>query len=51
MLIEDGRGARLPPGFDVSEAMYRKIRCPLLVIHGDNDQIQPCERAQAARPS
>ncbi len=26
--------------------MYRKIRCPLLMIHGDNDQIQPYARAQ-----
>jgi predicted alpha/beta hydrolase family esterase len=33
--------------FDVSEAMYRKIRCPVLIIHGDNDQIQPYARAQA----
>jgi len=37
----------VPPKFDVSEAMYRKISCPLLVIHGDNDQIQPYARAQA----
>ena len=29
--------------------MYRKIRCPVLVIHGDNDQIQPYARAQAVR--
>ena len=28
--------------------MYRKIRCPVLLIHGDNDQIQPYARAQAA---
>ena len=26
--------------------MYRKIRCPLLMIHGDNDQIQPYARAK-----
>ncbi len=36
------------PGFDVSEEMYRKIRCPVLFIHGDNDQIQPHGRAEAA---
>ena len=36
------------PAFDVSEAMYRKIRCPVLFIHGDNDQIQPHGRAMAA---
>ena len=33
--------------FDVSEAMYRKIRCPVLMIHGDNDQSQPYARAKA----
>ena len=36
------------PGFDVSEEMYRKIRCPVLFMHGDNDQIQPHGRAKAA---
>jgi len=36
----------IPPTFDVSETMYRRIRCPVLVIHGDNDQIQPHARAQ-----
>lgn len=35
----------IPPPFDVNEAMYRKIRCPLLMLHGDRDQIQPYERA------
>ena len=39
--------ARLtPPGFDVGEEMFRKIRCPVLMIHGDNDQIQPYARAR-----
>ncbi len=28
--------------------MYRNIRCPVLFIHGDDDQIQPHARAQAA---
>jgi pimeloyl-ACP methyl ester carboxylesterase/predicted glycosyltransferase len=36
------------PAFDVSEQMYRNIRCPVLFIHGDNDQIQPHGRAEAA---
>jgi len=31
---------------DLSEAMYRKIGCPTLIIHGDNDQIAPYARAQ-----
>jgi len=37
---------QIAPELDVSEAMYRSIRCPLLVIHGDNDQIQPYARAR-----
>lgn len=36
----------IPPPFDVGEAMYRKVRCPVLAIHGDDDQIQPYARAQ-----
>jgi pimeloyl-ACP methyl ester carboxylesterase/predicted glycosyltransferase len=36
----------IPPAFDVGEAMYHKIRCPLLLVHGDNDLIQPYARAQ-----
>lgn len=35
-----------PPPFDIGEAMYRKVGCPVLMIHGDNDQIQPHARAQ-----
>ena len=37
----------IAPSFDVSEAMFRKIVCPLLLIHGDDDRIQPYARAQA----
>lgn len=36
----------IPPPFDTSEAMYCKIRCPVLAIHGDDDHIQPHARAQ-----
>ena len=36
----------IPPSFDVSEAMFRKIKCPVLMIHGDSDQIQPLARAK-----
>ena len=34
------------PPFDVTEAMYRRIRCPMLMFHGDNDQIQPYARGK-----
>jgi pimeloyl-ACP methyl ester carboxylesterase len=40
----------LPPPFDVSEAMFRKIKCPVLMIHGDNDRIQPLARAKLDFP-
>jgi pimeloyl-ACP methyl ester carboxylesterase/predicted glycosyltransferase len=36
----------IAPPFDVGEDMYRKIRCPVLVIHGDDDHIQHYSRAQ-----
>jgi pimeloyl-ACP methyl ester carboxylesterase/predicted glycosyltransferase len=36
----------LPPPFDVSDVMYRKVQCPVLLIHGDNDLIQPFARAE-----
>lgn len=36
----------IQPDFDIGEAMYRKINCPVLMLHGDNDQIQPYARAQ-----
>lgn len=47
-LIKTVEARNIPPSFDVSEAMYRKIFCPVLFIHGANDQIQLCERAEAA---
>ena len=28
--------------FDVGPDMYQKIRCPMLVNQGEDDQIQPC---------
>src|SRR5262249_42776030 len=37
----------IAPAFDVSEAMYRAIRCPLLLIHGDGDRIQPHAKGEA----
>ncbi|WP_108516806.1 alpha/beta fold hydrolase [Bradyrhizobium algeriense] len=47
-LINTVEARNIPPRFDVSEEMYRKIRCPVLFIHGDNDQIQLHARAEAA---
>ena len=47
VLVKTVEARTMPPPFDVSEAMYRKIRCPLLIIHGDSDQIQNPARAQA----
>jgi predicted glycosyltransferase len=47
VLIKTVEARTIPPCFDVSEAMYRKIRCSVLMIHGDNDQIQSYARAQA----
>lgn len=45
-LVKTVEGRGVVPPFDVSEAMYRKIRCPLLAIHGDDDKIQPYERGK-----
>ena len=47
VLVKTVEARTIPPHFDVSEAMYRKIRCPILVIHGDDDQIQLHARAKA----
>jgi pimeloyl-ACP methyl ester carboxylesterase len=47
VLVKTVEARAMPPHFDVSEAMYRKIRCPMLIIHGDDDQIQRYARAKA----
>ncbi len=36
----------IAPTFSVGEGMYRTIRCPMLVIHGDGDRIQPHARGE-----
>jgi len=46
VLIKTVEARAIPPQFEVGEGMYRKIRHPMLVIHGDNDQIQPYERGR-----
>jgi pimeloyl-ACP methyl ester carboxylesterase/predicted glycosyltransferase len=46
VLVKTVEARTIPPPFDVGEGMYRKIGCPLLLIHGDDDKIQPYARAQ-----
>ena len=46
VLVKTVEARTIVPPFDVTEAMYRKIRCPVLAIHGDNDQIQPHARGK-----
>jgi pimeloyl-ACP methyl ester carboxylesterase/predicted glycosyltransferase len=45
-LVNTVAARAIPPPFDVSEEMYRRIRCPMLVIHGTDDRIQPIGRAR-----
>jgi pimeloyl-ACP methyl ester carboxylesterase/predicted glycosyltransferase len=45
-LVNTVAARAIPPSFDVSEEMYRRIRCPLLLIHGSDDRIQPIARAR-----
>jgi pimeloyl-ACP methyl ester carboxylesterase/predicted glycosyltransferase len=47
VLVKTVDARTIRPHFDASEAMYRKIGCPLLIIHGHEDQIQLPARAQA----
>ena len=47
VLVKTVDARTIPQPLDVSEAMYRKIRCPVLIIHGDDDHIQLHARAKA----
>jgi pimeloyl-ACP methyl ester carboxylesterase/predicted glycosyltransferase len=47
VLVRTVEARAIAPRFDVSEAMYRAIKCPMLFIHGEEDRIQPCVRARA----
>ena len=46
ILVRTVEARAIPPSFDVSEAMYRKIACPLLLVHGDDDHVSPFARAE-----
>ena len=46
VLVKTVEARTIVPPFDVTESMYRRIRCPVLAIHGDNDQIQPHARGK-----
>lgn len=46
ILVKTVEARAFAPPFDVSEEMYRKVRCPMLLIHGDDDKIQPYARGQ-----
>jgi pimeloyl-ACP methyl ester carboxylesterase/predicted glycosyltransferase len=46
ILVKTVEGRTIIPPFDVTEAMYRKISCPVLAIHGVDDQIQPYARGK-----
>ena len=46
VLVKTVEARLISPGFEVGEAMYRKIRCPVLMIHGDRTNSQPDARAQ-----
>jgi pimeloyl-ACP methyl ester carboxylesterase/predicted glycosyltransferase len=45
-LVSTFEARQIPPSLDVGKHMYHRIACPMLMIHGDDDQIQPYERAQ-----
>jgi pimeloyl-ACP methyl ester carboxylesterase len=46
VLVKTVEARMIPPSVDIGEAMYRRVQCPILVIHGDDDQIQPFARAK-----
>lgn len=46
VLVKTVEARAIVPKFDVAEPMYRRIQCPVLVVHGDDDQIQPYGRGK-----
>ncbi|MFN3685821.1 alpha/beta fold hydrolase [Salinarimonas sp.] len=47
VLVRTIEARAIAPSFDTSAQMYRRIACPVLAIHGDDDRIQPHGRAVA----
>jgi pimeloyl-ACP methyl ester carboxylesterase/predicted glycosyltransferase len=45
-LVRTVEARAIPPSFDASAAMYRRIACPLLVVHGTDDRVSPVGRAE-----
>jgi pimeloyl-ACP methyl ester carboxylesterase/predicted glycosyltransferase len=45
-LVNTVAARAIAPPFDIGEEMYRRIRCPMLLVHGTDDRIQPIERAR-----
>src|SRR5690242_539566 len=41
VIVKTVMAGAIRPSLDLSEEMYRRISCPVLVIHGDNDQVAP----------
>ncbi len=46
VIVKTVEARAIVPTFDVTEPMYRRIRCPVLAIHGDDDRIQPYDRGK-----
>lgn len=47
VMVKTVEARGIAPAFDVGKKMYGRIACPVLLIHGDNDQIQPPGRSEA----
>ncbi|MEZ5652981.1 MAG: alpha/beta fold hydrolase [Burkholderiaceae bacterium] len=47
-LVRSVEARQIAPPFDMGKTMYESIQCPLLILHGTNDRIQPIARAREA---
>lgn len=46
VLVRTVEGRAIPSSIDAGEAMYRRVGCPALMIHGEEDSIQPPAKAR-----